>query len=239
MLIRHSKTIFSTADGAARIEASDRAVGEIKKAATPPAACGPAVVVAPARSFRVTDPVGMVPKGADEWQAQPIGYRGRSVMVTCDVFDQMQAGEMARCQREKVAYVPPFTPGQIAVGRAYRDLVERHEASGMRCSQLDGSRRGGGGSAGVTEAQLQDARQIASWRRRIGSGVALEVRRIRPSKRGEDARGPIRDRVLVDMVCIAGSTLSEVLRAHGWSQKGEHREALRKALAAILERMRS
>lgn len=207
-------------------------------AAAPPVACGPAVPVAPARAFRVTDPMGVVPKGVEDWDVQPIGYRGRSVMVVCDVFDQMLKAEMDRCRTKGEAYVPPFTPGQIAVGRSYRDLVERHEASGMRCSQLQGGTRGGIGGAGVSEAQLQDARQISGYRRRIGHGAALAVRRIRPSARGAGARGTIMDRALVDMVCIAGMTLSEVLRAHGWAEKGESRNALRKALASVLERMR-
>lgn len=49
-------------------------------------------------------------------------------------------------------------------------------------------------------------------RNRIGHGVAMPVRRVRPSDRGADQHGPIMDRVLVDMVCLSVKSLNEVLR---------------------------
>ncbi|MDN5789115.1 MAG: hypothetical protein L0H65_19100, partial [Pseudorhodobacter sp.] len=66
-------------------------------------------------------------------------------------------------------------------------------------------------------------------------GEAMVVRRIRPSLRGSKASIP--DRRLVDMVCLGGLDVTGVLRAHGWSAFGEHRDVLRRALCAALDRM--
>jgi hypothetical protein len=150
----------------------------------------------------------------------------------------------------KGAFVPPFTAGQVAVGQAYRDLVEWREGSGVKCQALDG-RTGGGGSGLFVDTFIDQGEWLAVLRGRIGGGVAMAVRRVRPSKRaalksiyedealeGERVKARlISDRALVDGVLVAGLTLSEVLRGHGWSADGKHRDALRVALCGALDRM--
>lgn len=81
----------------------------------------------------------------------------------------------------------------------------------------------------------RDRDEIKRLRRRIGSGSAMVVRRVRPSSRG--SRVTIFDRRLVDMVCLEGRTLSCVLKAHGWSVCGEFVGILSLALKQALDRM--
>jgi len=148
------------------------------------------------------------------------GVHGRRPVRRRDVFDRM-----GDC----------LTSAQIAIGRDYRALTERHTSAGVRCSSLEASRSGGGSGGGWIDAVLTDRARLAALHRRIGDGSALAVRRLRPSSRG--SRTSITDRRLVDMVCLEDATLSGVLRARGWAQRGAARAALRQALAAALERM--
>ncbi len=217
-------------------------------AATPPEAMQ-AAPVAPARGAqRLVPNVTVLPGGLrriepGHWEA-------------ADVFDAMTrsawlkheaAVEKARMAHEASkseenftapAFEPPFTPGQIAMARHYRGLVERHSAGGVRCSSAEALLAGGvsgGGDRDWMDGYLREGEELARLRARIGTGSAMVVRRIRPSSRGSKAS--ILDHRLVDMVTLSGMTLSEVLRAHGWAEKGEHREALRVALASALDRM--
>lgn len=200
----------------------------------PPAECGPAMVAAPARgAMRVVASRRMV--GAMSVRD------GFSRMEEADLFDRMERDARAAWEKrmadvpdgKRPAYVPVFSSGQVAMARHYRALVESHSAGGMRCSSLDSS--GGGDGGGFMDAFLHEGDQIALLRRRIGTGVAMPLRRIRPSERG--SRRSITDRALVDAVCLAGQTLSEVLKDHHWTVDGKHREAARTALAAALDRM--
>ncbi|WP_235841862.1 hypothetical protein [Cereibacter johrii] len=133
------------------------------------------------------------------------------------------------------AFEPPFSPGQIAMARHYRGLVERHSAGGVRCSSIEAQRGGSPTGGEFMDGYLREGEELARLRARIGTGSALAVRRIRPSKRGSKAA--ILDRTLVDMVALSGLTLSEVLAAHGWAKRTDSLSALRIALAAALDRM--
>ncbi|PKP67931.1 MAG: hypothetical protein CVT83_07595 [Alphaproteobacteria bacterium HGW-Alphaproteobacteria-5] len=222
--------------GAARLAASALAVAAIKAAATAPGACGPDIPVAPARgACRVVTPVRMVE--GSEARVVADGHRGvgeaaaRKGVMLADVFDRMAAWAEARGE------ALPFTSGQVAMARLYRNLVERHEAGGMRCSSLETGSAGGGTGGEFIDAYVVAGDEITRLQRRIGTGAAMVVRRVRPSARGGAARGIITDRELVDAVCLHDRTLSEVLDKHGWAIKGEHRERLRVALAACLDRM--
>lgn len=219
-------------------------IAAIKAAATAPEVCGPDIPVAPARgAFQVFRPIEIVPGSAGS--ARHAGYQGRgedrprSGLRRADVFDVMEAqARRAHAARSEDAgpFVAPLTPGQIAMGRIYRDLCERHEKGGLKCASLEAGRAGGNGG-GFMDAFLQEGRTIDRLRARVGAGVAMSVRRVRPSRRGKEATGIITDLVLVDRVCLRGQSLSEVLRAFGWAKKAEHVQALRKALAAALDRM--
>lgn len=90
------------------------------------------------------------------------------------------------------------------------------------------------------DALLRDREEIDRLRRRIGTGVAMEVRRVRPSERG--TRVAIADRRLVDMVCLEDMHLADVLQVSGWvpagqRASGKHIKALQAVLGAALDRM--
>lgn len=191
----------------------------LRAGAVPPAACGPDMPAAIARgTIEAFTPMRMV-RGSSERQV-PDGWLGRDAARARDVFDRIGDG---------------LTHGQIAMAREYREMTERHAAGSLRCSSLEAGRAGGGDAGGFIDAFLDVGARLRGLHRRIGDGVALEVRRVRPSDRG--ARRAVRDRVLVDMVCLGDRTLDAVLGAHGWAVKGDARAALRVALAAALDRM--
>lgn len=196
-----------------------------------PLDCGDAIPVAPARgAVRTQIPMAMQPKGADGWDMAPSGYRSRKGLIRADVFDRMREHSL---RKGKVCLL---TETQVAMGRTYRDLIERLEAGAIRCSSVEAMPGGGGGSADAfTDARLDAARHIDLLQARVGSGSALVVRRIRPSVRG--SRRSIMDRDLVDMVAVGDLGLTDVLESHGWTVNGDIKVALARALAEALSRM--
>jgi hypothetical protein len=219
-------------DGAARLEAEAVRMTAIKAQGAVPVECGDSIPQAPARgAFRVFKPQAIHPDGKGGFEAKPAGYRGRSAIQRADVFDVM-AAKAARHNKAS-----PLSAGQVAMGRHYRDLVERHACAGLKCSSIEVIRTGGGGLGGdFMDAVLRDREEIEHLRCRIGTGSAMVVRRIRPSQRG--SRGSISDRRLVDMVCLEDRALNDVLKTHGWSVYGETSQAVVKALGQALARMR-
>ena len=207
-------------------------VAAIKAAAVPLAACGPAVHAAPARGpVVITNPIGLIPTGPAEWKPERIAYRGRSVQVIGDVFDVMNARARA------AGGADPFTPGQIAMARHYRALVEGRAVGGIKCQSLDGT-AGGGSARDRMDHYIADGVTLQRMVARIGTGAALVVRRVRPSARAGGVKaGVILNRVVVDSVCLYEMRISQVLRSVGWAVKGEYRVALRVALAGALDRM--
>lgn len=198
----------------------------LKARAVAPEACGPEIPLAPARGAVVPfQPVAVV-RGRDGYEVQPAGFAGRSGARSADAFDRMadQAG--------RAGGVDPFTPAQVATGRAYAALVERHAAFGLRGRSVEVlAGRGGGGSDGVMDAVIDEGRRIAAMERAAGHGVALS-----PLRDGA-GRQAVMVLVLVRMVCVEGLDLSAVLRRHGWAPKGDSRAALRLALGLALDRM--
>lgn len=154
------------------------------------------------------------------------------------VQDAFHKAELQAARRKQPA---PYTPGQVGIGRVYRDLFERCETSGLKLSQLGQSGGGGGDGTGISEAVLDDMHQLRTLNRRIGTGTAMAVRRVRPSRRGGTAIRPARnisDLRLVHMFCVDCETLSAVLVAHGWSDYAGNKKLLHRALCAALDRMR-
>lgn len=198
-----------------------RALGEV------PPECGSDIPHAPARGpVRVFEGVMLYPDGKDGWRAAPSGHAGRKGMARADAFDVMEA----QARRGL------FTPSQKAVGRYYAALFEAHACAGMQCASLETAvDRTGGGGGEYIDAVLRDRERLNVLRQRIGSGVSLAVRKVRPSVSG--SRALISDRRVVDMVCIEGRTLSDVLRSHGWAVTGKSRGLLRDAFCAALDRM--
>ncbi|MCU0909808.1 MAG: hypothetical protein MUE98_00245 [Rhodobacteraceae bacterium] len=220
------------------------AVAELKAAAAIPARCGPAIVPAPARgAFAVFSPREMVPGSAE--RSRHAGFDGRDAVRQADAFDRMEARVRARWsslpERFRPPFVPPFTPGQVAVGRRYLALVERCEAGGIKCASLEAGRSGGTGG-GFSEAIAADRAELNRMRARIGDRAAMTVRRVRPSDRGVEQRGIISDLALVNHVCLEGRTIKEVLVRYKWVgpkgwPKADHVKLLRQALCLALDRM--
>lgn len=211
-------------------------IAEVKARGDVPEACGPEIPEAPARgAFRLVQLKRLYPDGADGYQIKDAGHLGRAAICNADVFDRM-AASAARARKPV-----PLSPGQISMGRHYRDLVERHACAGLKCSSVEAARSSGSGQGGdFMDALLRDREEIDHLRRRIGAGVAMEVRRVRPSQRG--VRASIPDRRLVDMVCLEDSSLSEVLAKSGWvaegtAAQGKHIRVLCEALCSALDRM--
>ena len=203
----------------------------VKDAAAVPAECGPDIAPAPARGGFVLERIrhleGMT---REDFVETPRGYVRRSPIRRADAFDAMIAAAV-RADRGW-----PLTPGQIAMGRRYHDLVEFLSSDGTKLSQLEGS-TGSGDSGNWVDQRLALSRELDGIRRRIGPGAAMQVRRIRPSQRGGAQRGVILDRVLVDMVCLMGYGIRAVLKAHGWQADGRNQKACREALSGALDRM--
>lgn len=206
-------------------------IAAIKASGAVPVQCGDAIPVAPARGpVRAVQTTALYPKGADQYEAKPAGFMGRSALQRADVFDVM-------LHRARLAGRAPWLrPDQIAIARHYRDLIERHEAGGVRCSSLESMPSGSGGNGdGFTDARLAAAGQIERLQRRIGGSVAMVVRRIRPSDRG--SRVAITDRALVDMTALHDKSIAEILKAHAWDDNGKTIGALKLALSDALDRM--
>jgi len=240
-----------------RLAAEAARTRDLLARATPPAACGPDIPVAPARGgLRPWTPLAVLPgsngaivkagfRGLDRHGNEDRSAPPRDSVVAVDVFDGMISRARKLHQRTAwdariggpAPFIPPFTPGQVEVARTYRYLTERHQSGGVKCASLETLRAAGGGAGGsFIDAFIAEGMALARLTARIGEGLAL--RRVRPSDRGEPGKSvPIRERVLVDRVCLGQQTLSAVLRDYGWSCKGTHREALRRALAMALDRM--
>ena len=130
--------VFDFRAGEVRRQAEARGVAQILARATPPEVCGPDIPVSPARggmrAFMPFEQVGNA-RIATGYRARGED-RPRQAVARLDVWDRMEA--VAREVHARVegapAFVTPFTPAQVAMARAYRDLVERYDASGMRCS---------------------------------------------------------------------------------------------------------
>lgn len=236
---------FDASGAKARLQAEAAACAELISAAEIPFECGSEVPVAPARGAFVTFTPRRTELTASGPRTRPDGFRGRRAIRGADAFDVMRvqaerAHGAALCRAEKAGAKPPvfdapFTDGQVEAGRAYAALSERCAASGVKCSSLE-AQAGGGGRGGDREvAMLRDFGELRRLHRRIGGGLAKEVRHIRPKGR---KRSAISVRVLVDQVCIGGLSLSAVLDRHGWAVDTQSRNGLRQALCAALDRMR-
>ncbi len=174
-----------------------------------PDVCGPEIPVAPARGgIQILRPVAQRVNGDGTITKVETGYKGRATMRRLDAFGRMEA------EAAKRGKPMPLTPEQVAAGRRYAMLVERYEAGGYKCSSLEGRVGGTGSAIDVTDARLMDREEILRIRRAIGDGIAVPVRKIRPSQRG--TRVAITDRYLVDAVCLSGMSFREVLRSCGW-----------------------
>lgn len=228
---------------AARLSAERRALDQVKARATPPAQCGSEMPVAPGRGpmLRFTPREAVITERGNV-RTRNAGWQGLDAARVADAFDRMEAAARRAHERKpakgRPAFEPPFTPGQMEVGRQYAALVERVSASGISLSSVE--RGAGGRGGGVVEAAvMDDIRRLRVLRARVGRGVAKQVLRKRPADGAARVRRSILARVLVDMVCLGDKTLGEVLWSHGWrSDDTKALAALREELGNALDRMR-
>ena len=210
-------------------------IAGIKAAASRPFGAGAEIVdVAPARgAVEQFQPRETVQRNG-KTVVQRSGWRGQAALRRADAFDVMEAQAQRRAKVEgklPKGYRPLFSTGQLVAARDYAALAERVAASGVKCSSIEALGAGSGGQGSWIDAVLADGRRMAAIRGRIGDVCVLAP------KNAGGKRAVISAIDLVDRTCIAGQTLSEVLKAYGWSVKGDMRSVLREGLCAALDRM--
>jgi len=214
---------------AAPVTPEAAALARLKARGTPPPECGPELVVAPGQAPLIAFyPVVVMVDAKGQEQAIELGYRGRAAARVADVFDLMLSRQRPS---HRARHGAVFSPGQVAIARLYRTLFEDIARGNMRGTNLLSA---GGGSRGNDDgflARFSDKRaELAAMRRRVGDGVALAVTR-------GGGRADILRRDLVDQVCVAQLTLSQVLARAGWAADRHGRAVLRDALCDSLDAM--
>lgn len=238
-----------------RLEEERRACAAILARATPPDGASAKIPVAPARGAcraEVPSEAVMTGSGPRVRADRSAGLRVHRL----DAWDRMHSAahrsfpsRLARWEAERKAkglpvdgrgvrrpvFVPPFTVGQVEMGREYAALVERLAASGVKCCSIEMAGSGGSGTGlSVSEAVSRDMTRLRVMERRVGCGVAKDC--VRPSKGG--MRSTIRVADLVRRVCIDEMTLTEVSHHYGWAKDRRILDILRRELASALDRMR-
>lgn len=228
--------------------AEERArVAALLRRATPPDRVSAQIIAAPARLYAIaeTPRITVMTENGPRTRRESALPRSDRVRVG-DGFDKIEeaarkahARLCADAKRRKVdppAWTPPFLEQQIRVGREYSALAERCAGSGVKCSSLEALRAAAGGGGDREAAMLRDFQRLRYFERRIGDGLAKEVRRIRPD--GAE-RHAIRVSVLVNQVCLGWMTLDQVFEAHGWVHvNGRMRYQLLTVMRNALDRMR-
>ena len=231
--------------GLCRSDAEAGRIATMLAAATPPAAMR-AAPVAPARgTMQLAPDFEVMPGGTRRltgahWVEPTRLDLDNAVAVEAE-RDRLEEIEAARLAAGKAGLpggveraarrAAPFTSGQVAAAAEYRALVEWREGSPMKCGSLEPG-HGGGTSGLFIDGYIAKGARLSRLVAAIGDGLALDLQR-----RGGAARRAIPVRVAVDMVVLQGASLAEVLRAHGWAAKGDHRAAVREAVCAALDRM--
>jgi hypothetical protein len=220
---------FDLKVGRDRMAMEAKSVDAMLQRAVPHPGMG-AAPVAPARGpMRIETAWDVVPGGTRR-QAGTHGVE----MCRLEIM-VVQAARRHTERKPDSPFIAPFAQGQIAVGRAYRDLVEWREGSALRIASLEAGRNTGSSGGGLfIDSFIQQGYWLAELHRRIGDGVAMDVRR--NMDRG-NTRRPITVRALVDMVVVGGMDLSKVLERFGWQANGQNRKVLRTQLVGALDRM--
>lgn len=213
--------------GAERVKAEDAAVRQMLDRAVPPAAV-PDAPIAPAQGPRAVVSSFAVTRGGIR-RAEGAHLR---VMSPLEIM-VAQAWQRHKARGGEAAFVPPFTPGQIAMANDYAALVEWRGGSGVRCASLEAG-RGGSGSGVFIDRFIDQGAWLAELRARCGDGVAMSPRR--HMDRG-NARRVITVRSAVDDLALGGLAVKAILRGAGWVGNMRECGELRRAICAALDRM--
>jgi hypothetical protein len=222
----HSKR-FDRAVVSGRLDVEAKQVRAMLDQATPPPGMR-AAPVAPARGPQALIPSFTVTAGGMR-RIEGVHWRALSPLAAAVA----QARMRHEARKIESAFVPPYSPAQVAMAELYAALVEWRDGSAMKCASLEAGREGGG-SGHFIDSFMDRGRQLAELQARIGDGVAMDIRR--HMDRG-NTRSRITVRAAVDMACLAGVDLTEVLRRFGWEPDGKNRKALRAAICGALDRM--
>lgn len=222
----HSKR-FDRAVVLQRLDREAKQVRAMLAEATPPEVMR-AAPVAPARGPQAQVPNFTVTAGGMR-RVEGSHWRALSPLAAAVA----QARRRHEERKPDAPFVPPYTPAQVGMAELYATLVEWRDGSAMKCASLERGREGGG-SGHFIDSFMDRGRQLAELQARIGDGVAMDIRR--HMDRG-NARSRITVRAAVDMVCLAGVDLTEVLRRFGWETDGKNRKLLRTAICGALDRM--
>lgn len=222
----HSKR-FDRAVVLGRLDGEAKQMRAMLDHATPPDAMR-AAPVAPARGPQAQVPNFTVTSGG---MRRVEGSHWRALSPLAAAVAQARMRHEARAADR--AFVPPYSPAQVAMAEHYAALVEWRDGSAMKCASLEAGREGGG-SGHFIDSFMDRGRQLAQLQARIGDGVAMDVRR--HMDRG-NSRSRITIRAAVDMLCLGGVDLTEVLRRFGWEPDGKNRKVLRATICGALDRM--
>ena len=177
MVIEHDPKLVQRVDAEARMalrKALDDRLARVIRAGTVPAGTSPLIPrTAPGRGytvpFRQTE---LVERADGKVEEVDVDHLCLAAIRIGDAFGRTADA----CVRNKVDL--PFSPGQIAVGRAYAALVERYETAGLRYASGETMGQGSGGGGSFMDAVLADSDRLARLDRRIGNGWRSSSERI-------------------------------------------------------------
>lgn len=212
-----------------RVSGETARIAEMKAQATPPGAMH-AAAVAPARGI-----MQLVPN----WEILPGGTRRAdgAHWIEASPLDvaNVRAVDRALAKDPEAsrAKAEVFSPGQVAMAKRYRDLVEWRAGSAIKCGKLEGG-SGAGGAGEFIDSYITAGEELARLEAAIGREIILSPRRHMDR---DNARRPLSLRVAFDAMVLRGWSLSKVITKHGWSPKGATRRQVRDAIRGALDRM--
>jgi hypothetical protein len=220
---------FDRAAGQARLTGEESRVRAMLDLACPPVAMERAPV-APARGPQQLVPTFSVTAGGMR-RVEGAHWQGLSPLAAAVA----QAWRRHEARGTDAPFVPPFNPAQVAVAEDYAALVEWREGSPLRCASLEAGRSGNGGGSGLfIMTYIEQGNWLTELRRRIGDGIAMDVRR--HMDRG-NSRKVIRVRVALDLLALDGVAVKSILRRFGWVANIRECRDLRAAICGALDRM--
>ena len=197
--------------------------------AAPPADCGFAIPVAPARGpVAVHRPVIAYMTADGEVERQD--YRpGAAAARVVGPLEEMELA--ARSRGNGVA----FTPSHHATACEYEALWHKVNGGGVKCSNLEAS--GGGGGLSVTDEMLGSAQRLRWMDERIAT-LRDGSRRIVLAPVGwlaQPGRLSIDAPLLVHWSLIRRKPLARLLESRGWARQSRHLKTLKLGLIASLD----